>query len=58
MKVWEVESRWSKQFVKASCLLVACNKYVRQAKKELNAVRRSLRCSPEPTAVRLVGEAI
>jgi hypothetical protein len=38
--------------------LVACNKYVRQAKKELNAVRRSLRCSPEPTAVRLVGEAI
>ena len=58
MKIWNVQSKWSEQLVVANSMIAAKDKYLRQARKELKETDPSLRCSPEPTEIKFVGDAI
>ena len=58
MKVWSVESRWSKELVIASNSVVARKKYMQKAKKELIDFIPAWRKNPEPTNIELLGDAI
>lgn len=55
--VWEVQSKWSTEQVRAGSLVVAYNKYLRHAKKELSTFN-GLRVSPEPYSIKCICQAI
>jgi hypothetical protein len=58
MKIWRVESKWSKELVIADNTMEARKKYMVLAKKEIADFTPAYRANPEPTEIVLLGDAI